>query len=287
LKSGIICVPGAILGSIYGGLHVKIFNVSGRGIIIFTIVTTLLSAVFYGMAGSLACDDRKIVGVNIPYPGNLNVTGLDSSCNADCACMTNYYEPICLDGNTYFSPCYAGCTDAPTDEGDYYTCSCAPGHTAYHGQCDFSIEEKEDCDHKLVVSLGLMFACALFIFMCDTSIPLVLLRVVPPALKAHSMTNYWVIIKVIGYIPGPLICGYLIDRACILWQDKCEGEGVCWLYTNEQIIQAVLVVPLVSKVVNIILLVAAALVYKPLADNIQPVVLDTNIESKKSEETDM
>ena len=41
---------------------------------------------------------------------------LIGECNADCACTTAFYQPVC-DGNlTYFSPCHAGCTDVDLDK---------------------------------------------------------------------------------------------------------------------------------------------------------------------------
>ena len=58
------------------------------------------------------CDETNITGVFSPYPG-MEETTLDINeipCLSDCSCDTEYYDPVCLDGKTYFSPCYAGCT---------------------------------------------------------------------------------------------------------------------------------------------------------------------------------
>ena len=38
---------------------------------------------------------------------------MDAQCNSDCLCTTGFYEPVCDNGVTYFSPCYAGCKDTP------------------------------------------------------------------------------------------------------------------------------------------------------------------------------
>ena len=55
VKAGTITVPGAIIGSIYGGLHIKLFKLSGRGIMVFTTVTCVVAGILYGVANSQAC----------------------------------------------------------------------------------------------------------------------------------------------------------------------------------------------------------------------------------------
>lgn len=62
------------------------------------------------------CEETNVTGVFSPYPGMEEPTlELDEiPCLSDCACNTEYYDPVCLDGKTYFSPCYAGCTQSFT-----------------------------------------------------------------------------------------------------------------------------------------------------------------------------
>ena len=55
VQAGVITVPGAILGSIYGGIHVRLFKLTGRGIIAFTTVTCILAVIFFGFAAQQAC----------------------------------------------------------------------------------------------------------------------------------------------------------------------------------------------------------------------------------------
>ena len=52
--------------------------------------------------------------------GNLerSMAQLDSPCNTGCGCSTALYDPVCGDNIQYFSPCYAGCTEAPTTNSD-------------------------------------------------------------------------------------------------------------------------------------------------------------------------
>ena len=54
-KGGVITVPGAILGAIYGGVHVRLFNLNGRGIITFTTVVQVITAIFFGLSCFITC----------------------------------------------------------------------------------------------------------------------------------------------------------------------------------------------------------------------------------------
>ena len=62
--------------------------------------------------------------------------------------------------------------------------------------------------------LILVFFTIFFEFMSDTTVPIAILRAVNPEFKGLSMGLYWIIVKLFGYIPSPLIGGALIDGAC-------------------------------------------------------------------------
>ena len=103
----------------------------------------------------------------------------------------------------------------PDENDEISECACGlAGSVATVGHCERTEDEIGECDKRLTTCLGLMFCACFFIFMCDTTIPLAILRAVKPELKSHAMTNYWVINKLFGAIPGPLIGGALIDAAC-------------------------------------------------------------------------
>ena len=43
----------------------------------------------------------------------------------------------------------------------------------------------------------------------------------------------WVILRIFGSIPGPIVLGKLMDMACLVWQeDDCDEVGSCWIYDN-------------------------------------------------------
>ena len=148
-----------------------------------------------------------VVGVNQPYPDQLNFNQslaktnwdyeLTNTCNEQCHCIPDHFEPICLDGKTYFSPCYAGCDDSPDEYGNIQGCQCGPvGLNATTGHCELDDDARAQCDTKFNQALGLTFAACFFLFVSDTTIPLAVLRAVKPELKNYSMTTYWMINKV-------------------------------------------------------------------------------------------
>jgi len=67
LISGIVCVPGAILGSIFGGVFIMCFKLTGRGIMIFSTISALLAALFYTLSAFFTCGTVEMVGITEPY----------------------------------------------------------------------------------------------------------------------------------------------------------------------------------------------------------------------------
>jgi len=44
----------------------------------------------------------------------------------------------------------------------------------------------------------------------------------------------WIILTLLGAIPGPVLFGIFIDKTCDLWEETCHGgKGNCLAYDNE------------------------------------------------------
>lgn len=41
-------------------------------------------------------------------------------------------------------------------------------------------------------------------------------------------------VSLFALIPGPILYGYIIDNACLLWNSKCDQRGNCQLYDARQ-----------------------------------------------------
>lgn len=54
--------------------------------------------------------------------------------------------------------------------------------------------------------------------------------------RSFALGMQFVIFRLFGYIPAPIVFGNLIDSTCILWKQTCGGAkgGRCLLYDIEQ-----------------------------------------------------
>lgn len=69
-------------------------------------------------------------------------------------------------------------------------------------------------------------------------------------------------VRTLGGIPGPIAFGWVIDKACLLWQDQCGQQGSCFLYQNAAMSRYMLIAGLVYKVLGFLFFAAAYVLYK-------------------------
>jgi nitrate/nitrite transporter NarK len=132
---------GAAVAVVVGGYVSKRFKFSLPQMLLLLLVITCLQLVL--MASMIATSCPQIHFANLttyegPVTGfpQLNIStscsGADSS---GCSCST-VFQPICgSDGETYYSPCVAGCTSLLNDS--YSSCGCIAGEGAARpGHCD-------------------------------------------------------------------------------------------------------------------------------------------------------
>ncbi|XP_023106797.2 solute carrier organic anion transporter family member 4A1 isoform X1 [Felis catus] len=265
---GYLVVPAGGGGTFLGGFFVNKFKLRGAGIIklcLFCALTSLLAIFVFFMH----CPNVPVAGVTASYHGGLLPQGrleLTAACNAACGCRPELYSPVCgSDGLTYFSPCYAGCPEAaepgPGGQKVYRDCSCVPqnfssgfGH-ATAGKCTSTCQRKP---------LLLVFIFVVIIFTFLSSIPALTatLRCVCDRQRSFALGIQWIVVRTLGGIPGPIAFGWVIDKACLLWQDQCGQQGSCFVYQNSAMSRYMLIVGLVYKVLGLSFFAAACLLYK-------------------------
>ena len=60
-------------------------------------------------------------------------------------------------------------------------------------------------------------------------------RCVPDNERAYALGIQWIVLTLLGAIPGPILFGLFIDKSCGLWEVTCHGQGNCLVYDNEQL----------------------------------------------------
>ncbi|XP_076106876.1 solute carrier organic anion transporter family member 1A4-like isoform X1 [Mytilus galloprovincialis] len=150
-----------------------------------------------------------------------------------CRCGNNYH-PVCAEtlNTNYFSPCHAGCTE--NFQQSYGSCSCLSSHGNMVSSNDLTVKPglcSPDCQFLIpytVVSLlfRLVLSCS--------SIPgfILLIRSVSASDKGVAVGFTSFVFTLLGWFPGPVLYGKIIDQACLLWSSECNNKGACALYDN-------------------------------------------------------
>lgn len=263
--TGSIAVPGACIGIFIGGCILKRFQLKPKGAVQFVIISNAICLALYAMLFFLGCDNLKMAGTTIPYyrsgkhgviePFQVNLT---AACNFGCECLTTDVEPVCgNNGLTYFSPCHAGCT-AFSSTSNYTNCACVHSNISSSiymgagGSQAQALNANEDFAEVTVVPVATAGPCAtpcrtiypfliLLFFMtfivASTQMPLlmIVLRSVSEEERSFALGMQFVIFRLFGYIPAPILFGNLIDSTCLLWKSTCgEKGGRCLIYDIEK-----------------------------------------------------
>uniref|UniRef100_A0A2K5CTU9 Solute carrier organic anion transporter family member 6A1 n=1 Tax=Aotus nancymaae TaxID=37293 RepID=A0A2K5CTU9_AOTNA len=165
---------------------------------------------------------------------------LTAPCNEKCRCSSSIYSSICgRDDIEYFSPCFAGCMYSKTlnQKKTYYNCSCIKeGLTTEDGEGDFIDARPGKCDakcYKLPLFIAFIFSTLVFSSFCSIPITLAIMRVVPETLRSLALGVSYVILRIFGTIPGPLLFKTSGESSCIFRDsNKCGHTGQCWIYNQ-------------------------------------------------------
>lgn len=84
--------------------------------------------------------------------------------------------------------------------------------------------------------LVLLFFMTFVVAVTQMPLLMIVLRSVSEEERSFALGMQFVIFRLFGYIPAPIVFGNLIDSTCILWKQSCSGEkgGRCLLYDIEQ-----------------------------------------------------
>ncbi|XP_065078878.1 solute carrier organic anion transporter family member 74D-like [Ochlerotatus camptorhynchus] len=243
------------LGILVAGAVIQKIKPTSRQLTGWNILTSICSAgliVMYAMFGCNAINNTSIVS---------NSQGVE--CSQGCNCDFIKYAPICgSDGNTYLSPCHAGCKERLRQSNGtilFTNCSCieAPLNSSYALASSMSFDNltSEDPSDRYAQLPGTAISgsCPVdcmtpfYLFLVMVSLNkfiggtesaanfLVGLRCVEERDKAISMGLSMAVNTLFSFLPAPIIFGMIIDRTCVLWGRTCSKQGNCWLYDGQSL----------------------------------------------------
>ncbi|XP_010773102.1 solute carrier organic anion transporter family member 3A1 [Notothenia coriiceps] len=238
---GMTAIPCACLGIFMGGLLVKKLNLSALGAIRMAMLVNLISTACYVCILFLGCDTGPVAGVTVPYGNETLRVGEkpEAQCISQCNCFTSSISPVCgSNGVTYLSACFAGCTQsgrtgsiASSISQNLTGCACVSSEsefaTATPGKCP-----TPGCQEAFLIFLCVICACSLVGAMAQTPSVIILIRTVSPELKSYALGLLFLLLRLLGFIPPPLIFGAGIDSTCLFWSSDCGDRGACLLYDN-------------------------------------------------------
>ncbi|XP_015752408.1 PREDICTED: solute carrier organic anion transporter family member 4A1-like [Acropora digitifera] len=245
-------------GIVFGGFFVRRFNLkkSCKLSAKYCFVFALLSAWTAFLFMIPGCEKVNLAGVVTPYHNSdlQNPRSPVAPCNLNCSCSLAYINPVCgQDKLTYFSACHAGCAKVTGSKA--YNCSCidsgankTQGATATKGFCDRGPGCKS-YHYFLLVTFVLLFSAFL------TAMPnkIVVLRCVPDNQRSYSLGFQFIFQRTLGFMPGPILLGWMFDVNCLFWGESCGRRGRCQIYDIWKLSVIITVFGCVMKALTVLL----------------------------------
>ncbi|OQV24440.1 Solute carrier organic anion transporter family member 3A1 [Hypsibius exemplaris] len=256
LAGGVPPVFAGFLGIAIGSTLIKRLKFAPRHVSMMTIVSAVIASACYFSVIGMGCDTPDIVGIGLG-PGSPAASAptdpllLDlETCDAkhNCSCHSRQFSPVCdrLTNITYVSPCYAGCTGATyVNKTKFFTsCACVSNVTLFQDDPKFPFKQSLSKFPSHVVAGICPSTCGNFyqyiIVMCIAKflmgIPLagilmIQFRIVDYDLKSIANAVSSIVMSALGFLPAPIIAGFIIDSTCRFWQTSvCNVKGACLLY---------------------------------------------------------
>uniref|UniRef100_A0A914XR68 Solute carrier organic anion transporter family member n=1 Tax=Plectus sambesii TaxID=2011161 RepID=A0A914XR68_9BILA len=222
-------IIGFAVGMVSGSFVMRRFKLEGRRAASFVAICSFAAIIISCSKMFLGC--HSVVN-SVGLKGQELGFNYTSECNADCSCDSVDLFPVCdVAGTPYYSPCHAGCRnvtifDAKSYDIHFTDCQCTEsGSIVKRDWC------KDDCQDKIVVYFALVIVSGIVGGMGVIPGVLIILRSVAPEHRSISLGVSGFLISLLATLPSPVIWGYIIDNACLVWDKTCTGSGgACTIY---------------------------------------------------------
>ncbi|XP_012581191.1 PREDICTED: solute carrier organic anion transporter family member 2B1 [Condylura cristata] len=235
LLIGCLTIPLSILGILVGGVLAKRLNLSSKHCTLLCLLGALLCLLLSLPLFFMGCPTHQIAGIT-PQTGPQPGLELFPGCMESCPCSSDDFNPVCDLNNhvEYLTPCYAGCrsrvAQEPVDKSQvvYTNCSCvAEDVPVAGGSCDSA------CSHLVLPFMLLVSLSAALASITHTPSFMLILREVKKEDKTLAVGIQFMLLRVLAWMPSPVIHGSAIDTTCLHWAQSCGRRAVCRYYDHD------------------------------------------------------
>lgn len=269
-----IVIFAAAGGVMLGGALIRQFNLQVSGMLKLIFICHLI-ALGLTPCFLIQCPARDFVGINLGY-NNQRIKGsmgnLHAPCNANCFC-TEKWNPVCHKGTgfTFYSACYAGCTNSVhNSSGTYWdSCTCFNELISYAEVVQYRDNHlrqgfcEKECGYAQWLFLILLFFSVVASFATGIPSQQIMLRVVPFQQRTLGIGVHWTFLRLLGFIPGGVLFGMMIDTACLKWKEECGKQQSCLVYDPYRLSWTIMAVAIVCKLVSILGTILGYMTYRP------------------------
>uniref|UniRef100_A0A0P6JDU5 Solute carrier organic anion transporter family member n=2 Tax=Heterocephalus glaber TaxID=10181 RepID=A0A0P6JDU5_HETGA len=229
---GGLAIPTAIVGIVVGSVLVKRLHLGPMHCGALCLLGSLLALVVSLPLFFLGCSTHQIAGIT-PQPGMQPRAELFPGCMAACSCPVDGFNPVCDTSARveYITPCHAGCTaqvvqaDLDKSKVFYSNCSCmVGGGLVPASSCDSA------CSHLVLPFIFLVSLGAALASVTYTPTFMLILRGVKKEDKTLAVGIQFMLLRVLAWMPSPVIHGSAIDTTCVHWVLSCGRRAVCRYY---------------------------------------------------------
>ncbi|KAM6171939.1 solute carrier organic anion transporter family member 2B1 [Erethizon dorsatum] len=229
---GGLTIPTAIVGIVVGSVLVKRLHLGPMRCAALCLLGSLFALVISLPLFFLGCSTHQIAGI-IRQPRTQPRAELFPGCMAPCSCPVDGFNPVCDTGTRveYITPCHAGCkaqviqVDLDKSKVFYSNCSCVVGGGPVPaGSCDSA------CSHLVLPFIILVSLGAALASVTHTPAFMLILRGVKKEDKTLAVGIQFMLLRVLAWMPSPVIHGSAIDTTCVHWALSCGRQAVCRYY---------------------------------------------------------
>nr|XP_003404780.1 solute carrier organic anion transporter family member 6A1 [Loxodonta africana] len=209
--AGLVLFPGGAIGQLLGGVIISKLEMSCKAIMRFVMATSTITLILLVFIVFVRCERVQFAGITENYEGSY-VEELT-------------FKLIQVIGQIQFLwPLY-------------YNCSCiTKGLSTQDDQGDFNDAESGKCDakcYKLPLFIAFFFSTIVFAGFSGIPGTVAILRIVSEEQHSLALGVAFVILRIFGTIPGPLVFKMVGESSCTFRDTGiCGSAGSCWIYNK-------------------------------------------------------